>query len=39
MESFDTTKKYYKGNLVILGKKNSSQEKLIANNIYFFKFI
>ncbi len=34
MESFDTTKKYYKGNLVLLGKKNSSQEKLIASYNY-----
>ncbi len=37
MENFDTTKKYYKGNLVLLGKKNLSNEKLIASYNYLEK--
>ncbi len=37
MESFDTTKKYYKGDIVLLGKKNSSSEKLIASYNYLQK--
>ena len=37
MENYDTTKKYYKGNLVLLGKKNLSSEKLIASYNYLEK--